>query len=448
VVTPADTLEYDDLDHDIPFGGVAPNVAGTSATGEDVFVRVSHFNPGSQAEPYRLYAAVQPSAATATQEIEPNGTPGTATSSPNLYVAGQLGGTSDVDIYAFPAGAGELILLGLDADPARDGTPFNATLSLLDSAGTPLMQVNDGTATSSTVPGNGSLSSTTPNAPAEALAWRARKAGTYYARIAWAAGPPGDYLLSIARDCRIFPATDLAVAQSDSADPAPPGGTVVYLVAVTNQGAVPATLVRLIDTLPAGATLVAAVPSQGACFGSGPVSCELGTLGPGASASVAVSVIEPAAAGPVTNKARIESAVSDPDPGNDRSDEVTLVGGAADSDGDGAPDASDCAPSNGQVWAIPGPVTDLMFTDDEHLEWTPPADPGGANVAYDLLRSAQATGFMSATCLLSDIAAAEGWDTTVPAGSAFFYLVRSENACGGSLGAATGGALRTGVMCP
>lgn len=220
VTTAADTLEYDDLNNDTPFGGVAPNVAGTPLPGAPVFLRVSHYSASTAAEPYRLYAAVQPPASAATRETEPNGTPATATSGAALYFAGALADTNDVDLFAFTAGAGELIEVGIDLDPGRDGAPFNGWLALLDAAGTTLVSVNDGGSTSSAVPGTGSLSATTPSSPGEAIAWRARATGAYYARVAWSSGAPGDYLLSIARDCNTASDGD-ADGVPDAADCAP-----------------------------------------------------------------------------------------------------------------------------------------------------------------------------------------------------------------------------------
>src|SRR6185369_13904455 len=75
-------------------------------------------------------------------------------------------------------------------------------LALLDSAGSVLMSVNDTTTTSNTTSGAGSLTAISPNSPAEALVFRARTTGTYYAKVFIGTVVPtsvgaGDYLLSI-----------------------------------------------------------------------------------------------------------------------------------------------------------------------------------------------------------------------------------------------------------
>ena len=213
VTTAVDTLEYDDSNVDVLFGGLSGTVGGTPLPGTPVFLRVNHFS-GIITEPYRLYSVVQPPGAnplpdcnatttSATAETEPNNTTGNANSAANKYFSGSLAGpapSTDVDVFSFTASGGELIFLSLDADPCRDGTPINARLELLNSGGVSLVAVNDGNTTSSTTSGAGSLASTTPNSPAEGIVFRAPTSGTYFARVSIGAPPggdAGDYLLSI-----------------------------------------------------------------------------------------------------------------------------------------------------------------------------------------------------------------------------------------------------------
>ena len=449
VTSDVDTMEYDDLNNDVPFGTVAPNASGTRLNGTASHLRVTHYSAAAQAEPYRVYAAVQPPSTTATPEVEPNNAVPTATGAVNEYYSGRLSDAGDVDFFSFLGVAGELIQIGLDLDPTRDNTPFNGSLALLDSSGATLRLVNDLSSGSSTVPGTGSLTATTPSSPGEAIAYRIRSSGTCYVKVAWSGGTPGDYLLSISHDCRVSPPTDLAVIQTDTPDPVLHGGEVTYSVTVSNLGPHSASVVTLRDDLPAGSVFIAASPTQGTCTGSGPVICHLGTLGAGASARVSIAVSAPQASGPISNRARVTTAVVDTSPANDASSETTLVELALDGDGDGVPDASDCAPANAEAWNVPGEATGLAFDagSDALLQWSPPSIPGGTVVYYDLLRSTTANSFLLATCQATNITATSATDSSVPA-TAFHYLVRARNACGGNLGTDSSGAPRVAGACP
>ncbi|HEX8581381.1 MAG TPA: hypothetical protein VF640_03590, partial [Acidimicrobiales bacterium] len=120
---------------------------------------------------------------------------------------------------------------------------------------------------------------------------------------------------------------DLAVTVDDAPDPAQVGTEVTYTVTVTNDGNGTATSVVLTDVPPAGATLVSVQPSQGTCSGTGPITCQLGSIAGGASATVTV-VVRPLRTGTITNGAS-----------------VTAAGGSSDSDSESTtvvPDANGC----------------------------------------------------------------------------------------------------------
>lgn len=447
VTTAADTLEYDDLNNDAPFGTVAPNVSGAPLGGSESFLRVSHYSAGAQAEPYRVYAAVEPPAASASAEVEPNGTSATASVSPLEYWSGSVSPPADVDVFSFSAAAGELVVLQLDTDPSRDGTPFNGSLALLDASGATVAFVDDGASTSSTASGAGSLVAKSPTSPGEAIAYRIRSSGGYFAKVGGVGGSAGDYLLSIAHDCRIGAPTDLAVTQTDSPDPVPPGGSVTYSIAVRNLGNAPATVVTIRDALPAGSSFVSASTTQGACVGTGPVVCHLGDLAAGATATIQVVVTAPTDSGPISNVARGSMAAREAASGNETASETTQVA-AADGDGDGVADPADCAPSDPSAWAIPGEATGLLFVSGKTtLQWSAPEAPGGTVVRYDLLRSGAASTFATPACVASNVTSTSANDPSSPT-AAFHYLVRSENACGGSLGARSDGTPRSGGACP
>jgi len=206
ITTYSDTVEYDDDNNDPSFAGGSPNLAGTYLTGGASFVVVDYKIP-RPTEPYRLYAVVQPPLESAAVEQEPNDSLIEANSSEQNYFYGRLDGPSpstDADLYAFGVIEGDLIYLGLDCDPYRTNAPFNGRLELLDSAGIPLVTVNDGAFTSAggTNASPNTLFGVTPAAPGESLIYRSPVEGTYFARVSAspAAGGSGSghYLLSIA----------------------------------------------------------------------------------------------------------------------------------------------------------------------------------------------------------------------------------------------------------
>src|SRR5262249_55022447 len=84
----------------------------------------------------------------------------------------------------------------------------------------------------------------------------------------------------------IAPLADVGIAQTG-----PPtvgiGGSATFTLTATNSGPSLATGVTVDDTLPASLGYVSAIPTQGSCSqASGTVHCSLGSLAPGASATV------------------------------------------------------------------------------------------------------------------------------------------------------------------
>ncbi|MDP8956994.1 MAG: CSLREA domain-containing protein [Actinomycetota bacterium] len=123
---------------------------------------------------------------------------------------------------------------------------------------------------------------------------------------------------------------DLAVTTEDSPDPVLAGQRLTYRVGVTNDGPADATGVQMTDTLPAGVRYESATPSQGTCDeAEGVVSCELGDLVNGASASIDI-VVRPPTDGTLFNRVRVIGDQVDPNSGNDTDTETTTVDPAAD----------------------------------------------------------------------------------------------------------------------
>ena len=117
---------------------------------------------------------------------------------------------------------------------------------------------------------------------------------------------------------------DLSLSQTASPNPVTAGTTLSYRLVVTNNGPIAATGVTAVDNLPAGATFVSATPSQGTCSGTGPVTCNFGSMPVGGSASATI-VVRPASPGSLTNTASVSGNENDPNTTNNTATTVTNV---------------------------------------------------------------------------------------------------------------------------
>lgn len=129
---------------------------------------------------------------------------------------------------------------------------------------------------------------------------------------------------------------DLSVTQAGTPDPVAAGGTVTYVLTVTNLGPSTASSARLTHEIPEGINVYesSATASQGSCdmiFSYG-FSCALGDLAAGATDTVTVTVIAGSVASSpvITSTVGVSSNVSDADGGNNRSVATTTVAETAD----------------------------------------------------------------------------------------------------------------------
>jgi uncharacterized repeat protein (TIGR01451 family) len=106
---------------------------------------------------------------------------------------------------------------------------------------------------------------------------------------------------------------DLSITKSAGYDELPVGSTVTYTIVVTNQGPGVANDVVVTDQLPPGTTLVS---SSAGCSGTTTVTCSVGTLAAGSSATIELVVTLPSTPGPVSNTAAVTTSSPDPGAGN------------------------------------------------------------------------------------------------------------------------------------
>jgi uncharacterized repeat protein (TIGR01451 family) len=127
------------------------------------------------------------------------------------------------------------------------------------------------------------------------------------------------------------PSADLAITKTDSPDPVTVGNNLTYTITVTNNGPSAATGVTVSDTLPPGETFVSVTPSQGSCTGTSAISCALGSLANGASATVTL-VVTPTQTGGISNTASVAANEFDPNLNNNSDTQVTTVNAAPSAD--------------------------------------------------------------------------------------------------------------------
>jgi uncharacterized repeat protein (TIGR01451 family) len=120
---------------------------------------------------------------------------------------------------------------------------------------------------------------------------------------------------------------DLSVTKTDSPDPVHVGQNLTYTIRVSNSGPSAATGVTVSDMLPKNAGFGSVASSQGSCTlkpAKVMVSCTLGSLAGGASATVTI-VVKPTSKGAITNTATASANQADPNTGNNKATAVTTV---------------------------------------------------------------------------------------------------------------------------
>lgn len=138
-----------------------------------------------------------------------------------------------------------------------------------------------------------------------------------------------DNLATVTTD--VTGSADLSITKTDSPDPVVAGNELTYTITVANSGPSTADNVIITDPLPTGTSFVSGVDGNGATVCAlvqpGTVVCELGTLTPGESTTVYLTVLVAPSVpdGMLSNTASVSSDTPDPDPNDNTSTATTDV---------------------------------------------------------------------------------------------------------------------------
>lgn len=139
----------------------------------------------------------------------------------------------------------------------------------------------------------------------------------------WVASTDGARLMANAL-LYVCDSLDLAVTKTAAPDPVNVGEELLYTLEVANNGPGDATGVVLTDSLPSGVDFVSATPAGICSESAGVVSCAIGDLAAGATATVILAV-NPQIEGSLLNQASVVSDQTDTNPVNNSASATTTV---------------------------------------------------------------------------------------------------------------------------
>ncbi|HEX4826049.1 MAG TPA: DUF11 domain-containing protein [Candidatus Polarisedimenticolaceae bacterium] len=367
VTTATDTLGFDDDDGQSMNGSLSPVIAGAlNVSGGDTYVRISKTS-SFLAEPYRLYAVVEPPIAQAQNENGEGwdftyGWPADGLFNDPVTNGGYIRGTffngTDSDCYRMFAHKGDDIVWFGDSNPDRStfspaAGPSIPQIILYDANGAGIS--NFLFTTNATIRNNGPVSvannliSEAPDVTSFFQHWRATYTGSFelcfYPFAASGVSVPGPfpapYAGAITLNCGPVPAAGPGTTTADVAismtaaptGPMPTSGPLTYTIIITNVGSDLAQMVTLDDPLPhtlrylsatvddgfgGNNTACLAVPTPGTA--DAPFDCTTMSLEAGASVRYTLNVQVADCIGggiDVTNAVTVSTESTDPNTAND-----------------------------------------------------------------------------------------------------------------------------------
>ena len=237
--------------------------------------------------------------------------------------------------YSFSESSQTVTNVATVTSPTPDRTPANNSSSATTSINAcPAVAI---TAPTALEPGGSSTAQTTDITGATyvwSIANGTITAGQGSASIAFTAGTAGTTTLTVnvtAGQCSRSANHNIAVTsnqadvriQKTAPSSVDSGAEIAYTLTISNDGPASADAVSVTDALPEGTTLSSV--SSAACTGTSLISCSLGTLAPGATQTIVITVTAPAGPATLINTASVGTNSADPNAANDSSSVTTSV---------------------------------------------------------------------------------------------------------------------------
>jgi uncharacterized repeat protein (TIGR01451 family) len=232
---------------------------------------------------------------------------------------------------------------------------------------------------------------------------------------------------------------DISVTKSASTSSATVGTNVTYTIVASNAGPELAGAVTVTDVLPSTLTFISSSTTLGSCSGTGTVTCALGDLAAGASATITL-VAKPNATGSIANTASIAATGTEFDTADNTSAAATITATAAASES-GSGSGSGSGSSSGSSGAAPSSGDGGGAVPTVKVEMTagvsPATVPFGGNAAFT---------FTVKNVGGNETATGISFSNVLPIGAAFVSSSSSQGSCSGttcSLGSLAPGASAT-----
>jgi uncharacterized repeat protein (TIGR01451 family) len=157
---------------------------------------------------------------------------------------------------------------------------------------------------------------------------------------------------------------DMGVTTATNPPPVLVGQTLTWTLTVANNGPSSAPNAVVVDTLPGGVAFLSSATTVGKCSGTVTVTCKLGTMARGASATVTLKARAPSTPATLTNKATVSAQRSDPNPANNTSTSVLKVLDTCTPPG--APVSTDTTDNPPNVSPVPETDIRSLYTGEPH----------------------------------------------------------------------------------